>query len=195
MGKQLRRKPVLINVEFQDWFTWRLISGPAGDVVGILIGHSANRARADWPCFPVPTVSIVFVSSPPPFRFAPFQSPPFGPLLLGVQPRRLLFFTIPSSLLLEQSADSWSSCASSKGFRRKKSVGSKIMYYRPSARPLNHALFTLLLKFYFGPPATPAGPPPHCFFLYILTRVPLRLVHAARISDYACSFDGSVIKD
>lgn len=133
MGKQLRRKPVLINVEFQDWFTWRLISGPAGDVVGILIGHSANRARADWPCFPVPTVSIVFVSSPPPppssfplrsFPISPFRPPP---------PRRatptLALFTILSSLLLEQSADSWSSCASSKGFRRKKSVGSKIMYY------------------------------------------------------------------
>lgn len=144
MGKQLQRKPVLINVEFQDWFTWRLISGPAGDVVGILIGHSANRARADWPCFPVPTVSIVFVSSPlpppppSPFRFAPFQSPPFESLLRPSSPLPLLpaacnpdacsFYDL-SSLLLEQSADSWSSCASSKGFRRKKSVGSKIMYY------------------------------------------------------------------
>lgn len=133
MGKQLRRKPVLINVEFQDWFTWRLISGPAGDVVGILIGHSANRARADWPCFPVPTVSIVFVSSPPPppssFPLRSFPISPFRPS----PPRRatptLALFTILSSLLLEQSADSWSSCASSKGFRRKKSVGSKIMYY------------------------------------------------------------------
>lgn len=143
MGKQLQRKPVLINVEFQDWFTWRLISGPAGDVVGILIGHSANRARADWPCFPVPTVSIVFVSSPLPLRLLllllllsasllsnlPLSNPSSDPLPAASRNPDACSFYDLSSLLLEQSADSWGSCASSKGFRRKKSVGSKIMYY------------------------------------------------------------------
>ena len=62
-------------------------------------------------------------------------------------------------LLLEQSADSWSSCASSKGFRPQEECRLENNVLRPSARPLNRTLFTLLLKFYFGPPI-PQPPSP-----------------------------------